>query len=192
VNLLFSEWPDIAPAFKARWVAPAWLMAVLWTHFIYPHTLISALWGPLLALFLILLTEVDQRTFTLPNLLTLPMALAGILAAGTQDHLMNALLGLVLGFGVFTVIQLLSLKLLRRDGLGPGDVKLYAAVGCWVGASGLPLVALVASLVALGWIAALRLPRRKRVPFGPFLAVGCWVTYLYQYDMWAALGYIHY
>ena len=67
---------------------------------------------------------------------------------------------------------------------GLGDVKLFAAAGAWVGWQGLPSVLLIGA--ATGLAAALLLARakgppgpREPVPFGPYLALGLWITWLY-------------
>ncbi len=67
---------------------------------------------------------------------------------------------------------------------GLGDVKLFAAAGAWVGWQGLPSVLLIgaaASPVAafiLSWAKGAR-GLRQTVPFGPYLALGLWITWLY-------------
>ncbi len=70
------------------------------------------------------------------------------------------------------------------DGLGLGDAKLFAAAGAWVGAEGLSTVLLMACGSAL--VAALvwqqfdkSMDGQTAIPFGPFLAFGFWVVWLY-------------
>ena len=61
-----------------------------------------------------------------------------------------------------------------------GDVKLFAAAGAWVGWQGLPSVLLIGA--ATGLAAALILGRARPdqpVAFGPYLALGLWITWLY-------------
>jgi leader peptidase (prepilin peptidase)/N-methyltransferase len=73
-------------------------------------------------------------------------------------------------------------RLRKRDGLGGGDWKLFAAGGAWLGWQLLPQLLLVAALGGLA--AALVLHRRKpeflaqRLPFGAFLAPALWLLYL--------------
>lgn len=76
-------------------------------------------------------------------------------------------------------------RLLRgRDGLGYGDVKLYAAAGAWTGAMGLGTVLLWAVVVnALLLVATRRagqqISAETRIPIGTGLAAGLWLTWLY-------------
>jgi len=69
-------------------------------------------------------------------------------------------------------------------GLGLGDAKLFAASGAWVGLDGMASVLVLASGSAL--VIALLVPllgvsvaRDTRIPFGPFLAGGTWLVWLY-------------
>lgn len=72
----------------------------------------------------------------------------------------------------------------RRAELGLGDAKLFAAAGAWLSLEGLPSVMVWASCAALlGVLVAIHLRQpveaTTRVPFGPFLAFGFWVVWLY-------------
>ena len=72
----------------------------------------------------------------------------------------------------------------KRDGLGGGDPIFLAAGGAWVAWISLPSVLLWASVAALSLVAGRMILGRKvsgqdRLPFGPFLALGIWLTWLY-------------
>lgn len=71
-----------------------------------------------------------------------------------------------------------------REGLGAGDAKLMAAAGAWLGWSLLPDVILLAALLGilatmLGRIKGRAIDRGTTIPFGPFLAIAIWLTYVY-------------
>jgi len=57
---------------------------------------------------------------------------------------------------LFVLIELTYRRLRGQDGLGRGDAKLLAAGGAWCGWSGLPLIVLISSALAL--IAAVAYP----------------------------------
>ncbi|OGR84031.1 MAG: hypothetical protein A2902_00335 [Elusimicrobia bacterium RIFCSPLOWO2_01_FULL_64_13] len=67
-------------------------------------------------------------------------------------------------------------KVLGRESLGLGDIKLVSAIGFWLGWKGILLTLFAGSLAGLlvvGTLLALgRTDRRSAVPFGPFLAAG--------------------
>jgi prepilin peptidase CpaA len=71
----------------------------------------------------------DLWKFKIYNLLTIPMLLAGPCVSawiGGWDGLASSLMGAGLGFGLLIVF-------FAMGGVGPGDVKLLAAVGAWLG-----------------------------------------------------------
>jgi leader peptidase (prepilin peptidase)/N-methyltransferase len=75
-------------------------------------------------------------------------------------------------------------RLRRREGLGQGDAKLFAAAGAWLGIAALPQVVLLAALAALIAAAGLslagtRLRAHTALPFGPFLALASWSIWLF-------------
>jgi leader peptidase (prepilin peptidase)/N-methyltransferase len=134
---------------------------------------------------LLALAWIDARHWLLPDLLTLPLVLTGLVAAllFTPNELTDRAFGAALGYLVFRTVAILYRKLRGRDGLGGGDAKLLAAAGAWVGASGLPQVILIAALAALCATACLRLSGVRlgafsALPFGPFLALATWLVWL--------------
>ena len=139
----------------------------------------------ILGWWLLALAWIDARHWLLPDLLTLPLVIAGLLAALVLDpnDLTNRALGAALGYLAFRAVAYLYRKLRGRDGLGAGDAKLLAAAGAWVGVSGLPQVILLAALAGLGAAACLRLSGVRlgalsALPFGPFLALAIWFVWL--------------
>jgi leader peptidase (prepilin peptidase)/N-methyltransferase len=72
----------------------------------------------------------------------------------------------------------------ERDGLGYGDVKLFAAAGAWTGPMGLGTVLLWAvvvnvALLLAGRLAGQQVAAETKVPVGTGLAAGLWLTWLY-------------
>lgn len=144
------------------------------------------LWlSALLGWTLLVLAAIDLAEGLLPDRLTLPLLAAGLLATGwlAPDALPHHLLGAALGYLAFAGINRLYRRVRGRDGLGGGDAKLLAAAGAWLGWQGLPsllLIAAVAGLAAalLGQLAGRSMQAQSRIPFGPFLALGCWLVWL--------------
>lgn len=147
------------------------------------------LWAWLDCLFgwwLLVLGWIDLRRFMLPDVLTLPLVLAGLAAAllWSPEDLESRALGAVFGYLSLAAIAFLYRRLRGREGLGGGDSKLFAAAGAWVGAAALPSVLFLAAFFALAgagaWVAAgHRLRRHSALPFGPFLALAAWLVYLF-------------
>ena len=122
------------------------------------------------------LSYVDLRTMRLPNIVTLPLIVAGLIFTGWfRGAWVEGLVGAALGYGVFVLIEQAYLRLRGRHGLGRGDAKLAAVGGAWCGWMGLPFIVTMASLSAIVAVLLLRdrlVGEGGRVPFGPFLALG--------------------
>ncbi|MFC4102299.1 prepilin peptidase [Paenibacillus xanthanilyticus] len=86
----------------------------------------------------------DLRAMRIPNLLTVTAFAAGmtcqLLTAGWQGGQI-ALMGALAGFLPFFLLYLFK-------GIGAGDVKLFAALGAWLGAAAVLNVAMYAILYA--------------------------------------------
>ena len=134
---------------------------------------------------LLLIAVIDGEHFWLPDVLTLPLLATGLLAAAVLERLVviDAVIGAGVGFTALWLIGRLYRRLRGREGLGGGDPYLLAAGGGWVGWIGLPSVLLWAATAGLSVVAARILLGREvsghdRAPFGVYLAVGIWLTWL--------------
>jgi leader peptidase (prepilin peptidase)/N-methyltransferase len=121
---------------------------------------------------LIALAFIDLDHQLLPNKIVYPMAVFGVIAAAIVDwgDLPERLIWGAGAFVVFLVIALVS------AGMGMGDVKLAGTMGVYLGSALAP--ALLAAFLS-GTIVGLAIiaregtaARKKKVPFGVFLALG--------------------
>lgn len=131
---------------------------------------------------LLALAWIDWRHLLLPDILTLPLLLAGLAASWWQGTAISAMAGAVLGWLALWGTAALYRRLRGAEGLGGGDARLLAAGGAWLGPAPLPWVVLLAALLGI----ALALSGRRgtpgavlAVPFGPPLAVAIWLAWLF-------------
>jgi leader peptidase (prepilin peptidase)/N-methyltransferase len=134
---------------------------------------------------LAVLSAIDVRTYRLPDVLTLPLLIAGLAVAWGLDlaPLWWRVLSAAIGWGLLAGIALLYERARGVAGLGLGDAKLLAAGAAWVGGEGIPTLLLVGAVTALlfaglGRVFGREIDRMTRLPFGPFLAVGIWCVWL--------------
>lgn len=132
------------------------------------------------------LAWIDWRSMRLPDALTLPLLLAGLLATWLDrpGDLPAHLLGALAGFAAFALVGWLYHRLRGQEGLGLGDAKLLAAGGAWLGWEALPVTVLVATMLALALALVQRLAgravtRETALPFGPMLALAIWLVRLH-------------
>ncbi len=151
----------------------------------------GAPWGLVLASLglgyaLIVLTAIDAEHFILPDVITLPLILAGLAVtwAFHDERLLRHALGAMLGYGSIWGIGMIYRMVRGRDGIGLGDAKLMAAAGAWCGPLALPSVMLLGAVSGLLGALGLRLAGRAigpstALPFGPALSLGFWITWLH-------------
>jgi len=134
----------------------------------------------------IVASAIDLKTYTLPDVLTYSGA-AIVLAASYTGILdvsfQQALLGGGIGAFFMWAVAMLYKLVRKRDGLGLGDVKFMLMLGALAGVHQLSVFILIASLCALIYsLITLRGTAdisTRYIPFGPFLAIGAGITYLY-------------
>ena len=139
--------------------------------------------GPLLVSRLILvailvaLFGIDLEHQILPNTITLPGIIVGLMFSfiappGWKD----ALLGALLGAGVLYGIAAAYYAVRREEGLGMGDVKMLAMIGAFLGWKAVLVTMVLSSFsgaaIGLALISAQRGGMKLALPFGTFLAVG--------------------
>jgi leader peptidase (prepilin peptidase)/N-methyltransferase len=125
------------------------------------------------------LAYIDLRTFRLPDVITFPLILSGLLVSGFSNQWLvsfqDSAIGAILGYTSLWLLNLLYRLTKKQDGIGMGDAKLLAALGAWLGWYALPGILLIASLSGLLggfiWLQWNKQNHRSAFPFGPFLAI---------------------
>ncbi|WP_374249103.1 A24 family peptidase [Thermomonas sp.] len=146
----------------------------------------------LLTGFLVALSGIDLRTKLLPDQLTLPLLWLGLVAA--SDHLYipakPALLGAMAGYMSLWSVYWVFKQLTGKEGMGHGDFKLLAALGAWTGLAGvLPTIllsSLLGAVIGTAWLLAKGRDKATPIPFGPYLAVAGWISFMWGKDLVAA------
>jgi len=127
-----------------------------------------------LLLFSLLLVAgaIDLRHQRLPNVITIPGAVLGVVLAmlGWTIPFWSSLLGMLVSGGLLLAIALMT------NGMGMGDVKLAALIGAFIGpwpALGSIFIASASgALIGLVYLFVTKQGRKTPIPFGPFLALG--------------------
>jgi leader peptidase (prepilin peptidase) / N-methyltransferase len=122
---------------------------------------------------LVAITVIDLRHQIIPDVITLPGVVAGLVASVATDRIswVQSVVGILVGGGLFVAVIVLS-----RGGMGGGDLKLGAMLGAFLGWQallvGLFVAVMLGGLSAVALLASRRLARKDAIPFGPFLALG--------------------
>lgn len=112
----------------------------------------------------------------------LPAVLIGNLALGLPS-ITAALLGGVLGFGIFLLIALI-----KPGSMGMGDVKLAGVIGLATGIPGILVTILICifsgGLAAFFILLRSRFQRGQTMAYAPYLVLGAWATLYFGTDLW--------
>lgn len=135
---------------------------------------------------LLLLYEIDERMFLLPDILTVPLLLGGFcfsaftLSPINEEFLTPAqisALGAIAGY-VLPIIASIFLIKKHPDCFGGGDIKLLAALGAWFGLGVVPYLILLSSAV----FAIISLIKRQRAgAFGPSIVIAAIVLVFFSF-----------
>ena len=146
---------------------------------------------------LIALSVIDIEQGVLPDELNYVLLWSGLLTSilfqnsNVFPSPSAAIIGAIIGYVSFWLINFLFRIVRNKDGLGQGDFKLLAAIGTWVGWHLLSIAVLIA--LAIGFIYGFVRVLQKQysqetgIPFGPFLAMGCISTVIYREELFFLL-----
>lgn len=147
------------------------------------HMGLGALW-----LWLLMgLVLCDASALRLPDALTGVLFLTGLGLAWEDParDLYGAVVGACVGAGAFWALRMGYRALRGREGLGLGDVKLMAGIGAGLGVMALPIVTLVAAVLAIAVAGIMALRRGVRpegdlaLAFGAYLAVAAGLVWIW-------------
>lgn len=169
-----------------RYMLTELLLAVVFISFIWKYDMsFLTLRYLVLACILLGLSLVDLDSYEIPD----GFIIAGILwwivtmpFMGTSmiEGLRTGLLGgMAIGGGIL-LLSLLMDRVLNKESMGGGDIKLFFMLGLYMGPA-LGLFNLIASCF-IGILLAL-LMRQNKIPFGPAIAGASWITFLWGADI---------
>lgn len=129
---------------------------------------------------LLAMAWIDFETTLLPDSLTVPLVVLGLIAAAadwTQVSWTDAATGALVGYGVLWAFGAFWAVVFRKaNAMAEGDMKMLAGIGALLGWQVVPgvlfLAAAIGAAVGLALIALQRLRREVPIPFGPYLALG--------------------
>jgi len=170
------RYPVVEAANAAGYVIILAAFGLTWTAVLY-CILFSAL---------LVVTGTDLTHKIIPNVVTVPGILVGLLGAATvlPTGLVNALLGIAVGGGILWTLAWASPYLFGKEGMGGGDIKLLAMIGAFLGWKPALLTIMIGSLsgsvIGVSLMAFGVMKRDEYIPFGPFLVLGALVSMFFS------------
>lgn len=131
---------------------------------------------------IIALSFIDFENQFLPDAITYSLLWLGLLASTHSIFVTptNAIAGAIIGYLFLYTIAKGYILLRKKEGMGLGDCKMLAMIGAFVGATSLLSVILLSTLfaliISLTLLAFKKIHYHRPIPFGPFIAIGGWLT----------------
>jgi leader peptidase (prepilin peptidase)/N-methyltransferase len=148
---------------------------------------------------LIVISGIDLYHRIIPDVFSYSLLVIGIalsplsspLGADWKVRLLFSVIGAATGFGILFLIGFVGEKIMKQEVMGGGDIKLLAGIGAVIGwakvFSTLMIGSLLGSIIGIVFILSGKMQRRDYLPFGPFLALGAFISLLIP-DPWMWLN----
>jgi leader peptidase (prepilin peptidase)/N-methyltransferase len=194
------RYPVVELAVGALWAATVWRSLTATDPFTPADwvwlVLVETIAAMALAWLLVALAVLDAENLWLPNFLTIPGTILGLVVTIVHEEfasrvdvapsllraLLSALVAIAVCAGLILLIRWLYQLIRHREGIGLGDAKLMALLAAWLGLPGALLAfgigAVLGSVAALVILAvpAARLGSESwastKLPLGTFLCIG--------------------
>ncbi|MBN1823959.1 MAG: prepilin peptidase [Endomicrobiales bacterium] len=137
---------------------------------------------------LVIVSGIDYYHRIIPDVLSYGLIAMGLLTSfvnpelggSIRERVLNSVVGTLAGGGILVAVGFAGEKIMKKEAMGGGDVKLLAGIGAILGwqkvVMSLFAASLLGSIFGLVLILQKRLERRGYIPFGPFLAVGSYAS----------------
>jgi leader peptidase (prepilin peptidase)/N-methyltransferase len=171
-----------------RYLAVELLTAALTVALFYKFGLGPAFFsGFIFVVALIVISFIDLDVMIIPDVISLPGIVLGLVFSVVGRYVLedpfevipsplSSLSGLLVGGGFLLAVGWIYEVFTKVEGMGGGDIKLFAMIGAFLGWQSLLATLLFASLggAAIGLTVMLvkGVGRRYPIPFGPFLCLG--------------------
>lgn len=127
---------------------------------------------------LICIGFIDLEHQIIPDVISIPGIILGLFFSLVINHIpwVESVIGILAGGGVLYLVAILFELIMKKEGMGGGDIKLLAMIGAFLGWKALYFVILTSCLtgIIIGGASLMMSKKgiRARIPFGPFLALG--------------------
>lgn len=141
---------------------------------------LSFLFSTLFTSALILTFMTDLKHFLIFDVITLPLAIIGVIVSllninPYETNFINSLIGGLTGYVIIFFIRWIYFKLRKVEGMGLGDAKLFLMLGAWLGIHSLLFILLISSvlgsIIGIAIIIFGKKSRDAHIPYGCFIVI---------------------
>ncbi|MCM8794997.1 MAG: prepilin peptidase [Candidatus Omnitrophica bacterium] len=140
---------------------------------------------------MVVLTVIDAREMILPDEITIPGLIIGLILSFLVPSLhgqtgflaggLQGIYGVAAGGGLLWIVGTVGSWIFKKEAMGGGDVKMMAMVGAFIGWEKVLLVNFILAPVVgavVGIVLKLRF-KKELIPYGPFLSLGTLAAIFY-------------
>lgn len=125
---------------------------------------------------LLIIFSIDYKVQLIPDEVHIYITILSVInIIFNVNNILDYILGALTGGGIFFVIAYVSYLILKKEGMGFGDVKLMASLGLFLGVKNILVITLLSFIIG-AIIGIILLVIRKKdkssyIPFGPFIVI---------------------
>jgi leader peptidase (prepilin peptidase)/N-methyltransferase len=132
---------------------------------------------------LIPISFIDLQTTFIPDSLSILGIILGLVLSVFRGLALISFIGATVGAALIFMIIVVGKRVYKQEVMGYGDIKLTAMIGAFVGWAGVLLTIMIGSFLGavygLVQIKRGKLTMKSQIPFGPYLAIGGIISFLY-------------
>ena len=135
---------------------------------------------------LIIIIYIDIDHWIIPDSISLPGILIGFATSFFVDriHYTDSALGILIGGGTLWLVAFGYQLLMKKEGMGGGDIKLLAMIGAFIGWKGVILTIFLSSVIGtVANVPGMLLSKKffnYKLPFGPFIAIAAMMDVFFE------------
>lgn len=151
------------------------------SDWIYTVTALAVSW------ILIELSIADIKYRIVPDQLVILLVVSAVGFIQYHTGWQDMLAGAALGLGIMAVTALLGRALYKREAVGGGDIRLFAALGLVLGTKGILFVYMISALLSgahmVFLLAARKIKKNDTIPMVPYIAAAAiiYMVFLWQH-----------
>lgn len=126
---------------------------------------------------------IDLDTMLIPDSIAIPGIIVGLIISFFKGEIFFSITGALVGAISIIIIYFAGKMVFRKEAIGLGDIRLAAFIGSFTSISGFFISLFVASIIGSIYGVYIIVKKNKNlkteIPFGPFLAIGGFITMIF-------------
>ena len=127
----------------------------------------------------IIIFFLDWENRIIPNLITLPLIVIGLLFSfWSKINIIQLFLGILIGGGILTIVGLVYQCITKQQAIGGGDIKLSIAISIFIGWQLTLFTLFFGSVLGIVYYIFSH-KKSETIPYGAFLSLSAYISIIY-------------